>query len=86
MATEQLLPHTDAQHGLPQILDKAVELVLAQVFHAAAGLALSGKHHAVGTEKLLLVVGNERFHSQAAQCVDHGVDVSGVVFYYCYLH
>lgn len=49
VATHHLQPHTDAQHGLAQLLDNGYESALAQVVHGLGTISHPGQQHVVGT-------------------------------------
>ena len=86
VAAQQLLTHTDAQHGLAQRTDDIVQPASLQILHGTTGFALSRKQHAVGTLQLLGIVRQQRLNTQPSQCVHHRVDVSSIIFYDCYVH
>jgi hypothetical protein len=57
VAAEQLLADAYSKYGLPERANHLVQSSGAQVFHGAAGLALSWKYDAVSLSQLFGVVG-----------------------------
>ena len=86
MAAHELLPDADAQNGLCEGGDDAVQSVFAQIVHRARCFALTGENHLVGAAKLFGRIRQDRFNAHALQGMDYGKDVTCIVFYDCNLH
>ena len=86
VAAHQLLPDADAQHRLLQRADDLIQSVFAQIAHCLAGFALSREEDTIGRAQDGDIIRHHRFHAQTLQRMDHGIDISGVVFDDCNFH
>jgi hypothetical protein len=86
MPAQELLSDTDTQNGLSEVSDDSIQLTFFQIAHTVAGFSLSGEEHAVGFHQLFRIVCQQGFHTQPPQCVDDGIDVSGIIFNNGYIH
>ena len=86
VAAHQLHTDADAQDRLAERAYHLVQSPLTQVSHSAAGLALTGKDDTVSSHQFLRLVRHQRLHTQTAHGIHHGADVTGIVFYDCYIH
>ena len=81
-----MLSYADAQYGLFQSADGAIEPMLPQIFHSGACLSLPRKNDTVCIGKLLWVVCEGGGDCQTFECINNRTDVSSVVFHYGYFH
>lgn len=86
MLAEQLLSYADTENWLLQVGDESVEIVLSQIVHRVACLALSREDDTVGRCYLFRVIGPEGLDAETLHRVYHGENVAGVVFYDRNLH
>jgi hypothetical protein len=86
VAAQQLLSHTDAEHGLLQVADHLVEPAGPQVVHRLAGVSLSGKQHLIGRLQQFCIVRQQGFDPHPPQGVDDGIDIPRIIFYYRNIH
>ena len=86
VGAEKLLADADAQDGLAERGDDAVQPPGTQICHRARCLALARKDHAVGRGQGGRVVRNGGFDAQSPERIDDGADVACVVFYDSYFH
>jgi hypothetical protein len=86
MPAHQLLAYAYSQHGLAKFRYHSVQVMLAQVCHCRACLALARKQHLVGLCQQFGIVRQCGCDAQALQRMDYGIYIAGVVFYYGYVH
>ena len=86
MSAQELLSHAYSQDGLRERLNGFVEPVCLEIKHGFSGLSLPGKEHTIGLTQGLCVVGEDGGNAESLHGIHHGVDVTGVVFYDCYIH
>ena len=86
VAAHQLLSDADTQYRLLQRADDHIQSVLAQIAHCLAGFALSREEYAVCRAQGGDIVRHHGFHAQALQRMNHGIDISGIVFDDCNFH
>ena len=86
MSAQELLSHAYSQDGLCERLNGFVEPVCFEIKHGFSGLSLPGKEHTIGLTQSFCVVGEDGGNAESLHGIHHGVDVTGVVFYDCYIH
>ena len=86
MSAQELLSHANAQYGLLEILDHLVQLVGLEIFHGFPCLPLTWKQYAVCLLEHFCIISEYWFYAQTLHGVDYGIDISGIVFYDCYIH
>ena len=64
----------------------AVSFVTSVPQTLAGSLSYAGEYHLVGRHERLFVIGECGLDSHTPQCTIDRIDVSGVVFYDCYVH
>ena len=86
MSAQELLSHANAQYGLLEILDHLIQLVSLEIFHGFPCLTLTWKQYAVCLLEHFGIISEYWFYAQTLHGVDYGIDISGIVFYDCYIH
>jgi len=86
MTTKQLLSYADAQDGLSKIFDYLIEMVCLQIFHGFSCLTLAREENTVCLLEHLGIIRQSGIDAQTLHGIDYGIDISGVVFYDCYIH
>ena len=86
MLAQELLSHANAQYGLLEILDHLIQLVSLEIFHGFPCLTLTWKQYAVCLLEHFGIISEYWFYAQTLHGVDYGIDISGIVFYDCYIH
>ena len=81
-----MLTDTNTEYRLAQFSYDAVKSCAFQVGYGCCCLTLSRKNDTIGTPDFFRIACNDRFYSDAVQCIDYRANIARIILDYSSFH